>query len=68
MPSHLYSFSFEPRPDWPDKYATQPDILDYLGGCVRKHGLERHIRYRAEAIEARWDEIVEPLARANPRR
>jgi cation diffusion facilitator CzcD-associated flavoprotein CzcO len=56
IPSHLYSFSFEPRPDWPDKYAKQSDILDYLIGCARKYGLGAHIRFGAEVTDARWDE------------
>lgn len=56
VPSHLYSFSFAPRADWPDKYANQADILDYLKQCARTHGLEPHIRYSAEVAEARWDE------------
>jgi cation diffusion facilitator CzcD-associated flavoprotein CzcO len=56
VPSHLYSFSFEPKADWPDKYAGQSDILAYLEHCVRKHGLTPHIRLGAEASEARRDE------------
>ncbi len=56
VPSHLYSFSFELRPDWPHKYASQADILDYLVHCARKYGLEPHIRLAAEVTEARWDE------------
>ncbi len=56
VPSHLYSFSFELHPDWPRKYASQADILDYLVHCVRKYGLEPHIRRAAEVTEARWDE------------
>src|SRR6476646_809448 len=39
VPSHLYSFSFEPKLDWPDKYASQADILRYLVDCARRHGL-----------------------------
>ena len=35
VPSHLYSFSFEPRADWPDKFGKQADILDYLTQCAR---------------------------------
>ena len=58
VPSHLYSFSFEPRADWPDKYANQAEILDYLKQCARKHGLEPHIRYGAEVAEASWDEAA----------
>jgi cation diffusion facilitator CzcD-associated flavoprotein CzcO len=56
VPSHLYSFSFAPRADWPHKYAGQADILDYLGCCARKHGLEPHIHFGAEVTDARWDE------------
>ncbi|MEN3382413.1 MAG: hypothetical protein V7608_2457 [Hyphomicrobiales bacterium] len=56
VPSHLYSFSFEPRADWRRKYADQADILDYLIDCTRKYGLLPHIRFGAEVVEARWDE------------
>jgi cation diffusion facilitator CzcD-associated flavoprotein CzcO len=56
VPSHLYSFSFAPSADWPDKYASQADILDYLEDCAHRHGLEPHIRFGAEVTDARWDE------------
>ena len=26
VPSHLYSFSFAPNPDWTQTYSTQPEI------------------------------------------
>jgi cation diffusion facilitator CzcD-associated flavoprotein CzcO len=55
VPSHLYSFSFEPRADWPDKFGKQADILDYLTLCARKHKLESHIRFGAEVSKAHWD-------------
>lgn len=58
VPSHLYSFSFEPRADWPRKYAAQADILDYLVHCARKYGLEPHIRFGAEVTDARWDDAA----------
>jgi cation diffusion facilitator CzcD-associated flavoprotein CzcO len=58
VPSHLYSFSFEPRADWPRKYADQADILDYLIHCARQYGLEPHIRFGAEVSEARWEETA----------
>jgi cation diffusion facilitator CzcD-associated flavoprotein CzcO len=56
VPSHLYSFSFEPHADWPHAYAIQADILDYLIHCTRKRGIEPHIRYGAEVADARWDD------------
>ena len=30
VPSHLYSFSFAPKPDWGYVFSYQPEILDYL--------------------------------------
>ncbi len=56
VPSHLYSYSFAPRSDWPDKFARQADILGYLRDCARFYGLESHIRFRAEISETRWDD------------
>jgi cation diffusion facilitator CzcD-associated flavoprotein CzcO len=56
VPSHLYSYSFAPRAEWPDKFARRADILDYLKDCVRFFGLEPHIRFGAEISEARWDD------------
>jgi cation diffusion facilitator CzcD-associated flavoprotein CzcO len=56
IPSHLYSFSFAARADWPDRYASQADILAYLDDCARRHGLLPHIRFGTEVTEARWNE------------
>ncbi len=56
VPSHLYSFSFEPKPDWPRKYAEQPHILEYLEHCARKYDLLKHARFNTEIESARFDE------------
>jgi cation diffusion facilitator CzcD-associated flavoprotein CzcO len=56
VPAHLYSFSFEPRADWPRKYANQAELLDYLIYCVRKHDIDPHLRLGSEVTDARWDE------------
>ncbi len=37
--SHLYSFSFEPNPDWRDTFAEQPEILAYFEHCAEHHDL-----------------------------
>ena len=34
IPAHLYSFSFEPKPDWTYMWSFQPEILDYLKGAA----------------------------------
>jgi cation diffusion facilitator CzcD-associated flavoprotein CzcO len=58
IPSHLYSYSFEPNPDWPEVFSAQPDILAYIEGVVEKHGLSKHIRFGSEVVSAEWDDAV----------
>ncbi|MBP5073039.1 alpha/beta hydrolase fold domain-containing protein [Pseudomonas chlororaphis] len=56
VPSHLYSFSFEPNPGWTRMFAPQAEIQRYLQHCVRKYEVARHIRFGAEVQAARFDE------------
>lgn len=56
IPSHLYSYSFEPNPDWPEVYSAQPEILGYIEGVVEKHSLFGRIRFNAEVVGAAFDE------------
>ena len=56
VPSHLYSFSFEPNPDWSRRYSPQPEILDYLERCVEKYGLRPSLRLGIEVTRAEFDD------------
>jgi cation diffusion facilitator CzcD-associated flavoprotein CzcO len=56
VPSPLYSYSFEPNPDWSRLFAPQREIWAYLRGCARKYGLEAHIRYGSVVEQMHWDE------------
>jgi cation diffusion facilitator CzcD-associated flavoprotein CzcO len=56
IPSHLYSFSFEPKHDWSRRFPPRSEILDYLEACVRKYGLDRHIRLGVGVASADFDE------------
>ncbi|HEX6492812.1 MAG TPA: alpha/beta hydrolase fold domain-containing protein [Candidatus Dormibacteraeota bacterium] len=56
VPSHLYSFSFERKRDWSRRFSPQPDILGYLEDCVRRHGLQGHLRFGTEIASADFDE------------
>jgi cation diffusion facilitator CzcD-associated flavoprotein CzcO len=47
LPSRLYSYSFEPS-DWSGTYSGQPEILDYLKRCAKKHDLRSHLRFDIE--------------------
>ena len=56
VPSHLYSYSFEPNPDWSRMFSPQPEIKAYLERCARKYGVLPHVRFNTELTELRWDE------------
>lgn len=55
VPSHLYSFSFEPKHDWSRKFAPQAEIHAYILQCVEKHRLRPHIRLNSEVLGAEFD-------------
>jgi len=56
VPSHLYSFSFAPNPDWSRTFSRQPEIFAYLRRVAAEHGIEPHMRYGHDVSSARWDE------------
>lgn len=56
IPSHLYSYSFEPNPRWSRAYGGQPEILSYLEHCATKYALRPHLRFGAEVVAATFDE------------
>ncbi len=56
VPSHLYSFSFEPNPDWSHVYSPGREIQQYFERCAGKYGLAPHLRPGSEITEARFDE------------
>ena len=55
VPSHLYSFSFAPNPDWTRTYSLQPEIWQYLRDLADRHGLRPQIRFGHELKAASWD-------------
>lgn len=56
IPSHLYSFSFDRRHDWSQKYARQPEILKYFQTCADKFGIRPFIQFETSIEEAVFDE------------
>jgi cation diffusion facilitator CzcD-associated flavoprotein CzcO len=56
VPSHFYSYSFEPHYPWEWRYAKQHEILAYQHHVAKKYDLERHIRYGCEVERAEFDE------------
>ena len=55
VPSHLYSFSFAPNPDWSRSFSPQPEIWEYLRRVAAEEGVTGKIRFGQEVTSARWD-------------
>ncbi|MDQ8706760.1 NAD(P)/FAD-dependent oxidoreductase [Streptomyces sp. LHD-70] len=55
VPSHLYSFSFAPNPDWPRAFSGQRHIRAYLEHVADVFRLRPHIRFNSEVTRLRWN-------------
>src|SRR5262245_35680565 len=58
-----YSYTFDPELEnawqWSEKYATQPEILRYLGFVADRYDLRRDIRFGTQVASATWDEAAQ---------
>jgi cation diffusion facilitator CzcD-associated flavoprotein CzcO len=48
VPSHIYSYAFEPNPDWSHRFAPGAEIRAYFEGVARKYGVLPRIRFQEE--------------------
>ncbi|MFJ3232459.1 flavin-containing monooxygenase [Streptomyces sp. NPDC086787] len=55
VPSHLYSFSFAPNPDWPRTFSGQEHIRAYLEQVTDVFRLRPHLRLGTEVTRMTWD-------------
>ena len=56
VPSHLYSFSFAPNPDWSDSYSLQPEIHRYLRKVAEDFGVIPRVRFNTRVDTMRWND------------
>ncbi len=56
IPSALYSYSFEPYPEWEYKWSMQPQILEYINHVANKYEIKPHISFNKELSRAIWKE------------
>ena len=54
VPSHLYSFSFAPNPEWTQTYSTQPEIWAYLRRVADDFGVRSRVRLNTAVESATW--------------
>ena len=58
VPSHVYSFSFAPNPEWSSTFSPQPEIHAYLRKVASDEGILPHVRFGCEVEGADWDEAA----------
>jgi len=58
VPSHLYSYSFAPNPDWSSAFAPQAEIRAYIEGCADRWLIRPSVRFGAAVTRAELDEAT----------
>ncbi len=56
VPSHLYSFSYAQRRDWTRLCSPQQEILEYLQGVARTHGVAEKVSCGVRVSTCAWDD------------
>jgi len=55
VPSHLYSLSFRPNPDWTRRFAPRAEIQAYLERVADEYALGDRLDLGCRINKARWD-------------
>ncbi|MBV1880816.1 MAG: NAD(P)/FAD-dependent oxidoreductase [Pseudomonadales bacterium] len=56
VPSHMYSYSFEPNPEWSRRFSPGSETQAYFEKVVRKYGVEDVIRFNEAVTDASYDQ------------
>lgn len=58
--STVYTYSFDldmfQNWEWSERYAKQPEVLEYLNAVADKHDLKRSINFNTRIVKAEWIE------------
>ncbi|HCW89275.1 MAG TPA: 4-hydroxyacetophenone monooxygenase, partial [Marinobacter sp.] len=54
--SHMYSYSFEGKPDWSKRYAPWNEIQQYILDTTEKYGLRQRVEFHQEVIAAEYND------------
>ena len=59
VPAHLYTYSFEPNPDWSRTFAPGPEICQYFERIAQKYNVHNYVHFNeavphCEFKDGRW--------------
>jgi cation diffusion facilitator CzcD-associated flavoprotein CzcO len=55
IPAHIYTYSWDPNPEWDTFFAHAGPILQYFRTFVAKHDLTKYMRLDSQVVSATWD-------------
>jgi cation diffusion facilitator CzcD-associated flavoprotein CzcO len=55
VPSHLYSYSFEPNAEWSHRFSPGAEIRAYFEGVAKRHGVDQRIRFGEEMTRCAFE-------------
>jgi cation diffusion facilitator CzcD-associated flavoprotein CzcO len=56
VPAHMYTYSFEPNPDWSRTYAPGPEIHAYFQRVAEKYGVLEKIRFNESVPHCEFED------------
>ena len=63
VPSHLYSYSFEPNPEWSHRYAPGAEIQAYFEGVAQRHAVPERIVFGTAIAPVSYTHLTLPTKR-----
>lgn len=55
VPAQMYTYAFEPNPDWSHRYASGAEIQSYFERVARKYGVTDCIHFNEAVTDARFE-------------
>src|ERR1700748_1052865 len=56
VPSHVYTYTFAPNPDWSRFFAAGPEIKGYFQRIADDYGVSAHMTFNAEVVSCRYQD------------
>ncbi|KIX06631.1 uncharacterized protein Z518_04607 [Rhinocladiella mackenziei CBS 650.93] len=54
IPAHIYTFTFDPNPNWSQYYAQGKEIQEYFEGFADRHGCREYVKLNTRVVRAEW--------------
>jgi cation diffusion facilitator CzcD-associated flavoprotein CzcO len=56
VPAHMYTYSFEPNPNWSRFFARGPEIKQYFEDVADKYDVKRDIHFNEAVTDAKYEQ------------